>query len=454
MKTDVSIPSLASPVAGSSSQVACDKQAVKTVVASLLGGILEYYDFFIYGSAAAIIFSRTFFAIGDESAQLSAFATFGVAYIARPLGALVLGGLGDKFGRKRVLIWTISIMGVSTFCVGCIPNFTQIGFAAPILLVACRLLQGISAGGELAGASTMIIEHTRSDRRGLYGSWVQSGSYLGFVLASLAFLAVSTLREDALLSWGWRIPFWLSAVVMAIAFMMRRTLVEPPVFEAVAEETRAQKRLPVTELLSENLGALIRVAGLTVQQAIFSMVMVYSLSFATSVAGVNRTFMFTSLLFMAAAGAVFAPLGGYLSDKIGRRPVFVLSCAGCALLAFPFGSAIAHHQQFGIFVWGVALIGVVYALGVGVTPAFFAEQFKTKIRYSGMAIGLQIGQLAGGFLPALTTAAIGKKLENWPTFSWIIVGLACVAAFAAVCSPETNRVDLRKLGEAAARDAE
>ena len=454
MKTDVSIPSLVSPVANSPGQLYRDKQAVKTVIASLLGGILEYYDFFIYGSAAAIIFSRTFFSAGDETAQLSAFATFGVAYIARPLGALILGGLGDRIGRKRVLIWTISIMGISTFLVGCIPNFTQIGFAAPLLLVSCRLLQGISAGGELAGASTMIIEHTRADRRGLYSSWVQSGSYLGFVLASLAFLAVSTLKEDALLSWGWRIPFWLSAIVMVIAFMMRRTLEEPPIFEAVAEETRGQKRLPLTELLSDNLGALIRVAGLTVQQAIFSMVMVYSLSFATAVAGVSRTFMFTSLLFMAASGALFAPLGGYLSDRIGRRPVFVLSCVGCALLAFPFGGAIAHRDQFGILGWGIGLIGIVYAMGVGVTPAFFAEQFKTKIRYSGMAIGLQIGQLAGGFLPALTTAAIGKRLENWPTFSWIIVGLACVAAFSALCSPETNRVDIVKLGETAKRDTD
>ncbi|WP_128639663.1 MFS transporter [Rhodococcus opacus] len=422
------------------------REARKAVIASYLGGALEYYDFFIYGSAAALIFSRVFFPAAGAHGLLASFASFGVAYIARPLGAVVFGHFGDKFGRKRVMIWALAVMGASTFVIGCLPDYRQIGVAAPVLLVAMRLLQGLSAGGETAGASSLVLEHAPESRRGFYGSWIQSGIVSGFVLATIVFIPISTLPDDQLLSWGWRIPFWASAILLAIAFLVRRTLVESEVFAEVKDEQSAPK-FPVVELLKNHWADVLRVGGLAVYQATYTMVMVFGLAFATTAAGLSRTTMLYILLAFNLCALIFTPIGGYLSDRFGRKPVFAAAAVGCAVTSFPYMFGIAHQNYFLIIGAGILMNGIIYAIGNGTTPAYFSELFTVRVRYSGTAIGIQVGMLMSGFSPLLATAWVGTNAAQWSVVACIISGLAAVAVVASLSTSETSRTALRDLGD-------
>jgi MFS family permease len=419
--------------------------AKKAVIASYLGGALEYYDFFIYGSSAALVFSRVFFPNAGALGVIASFATFGVAYIARPLGAIVLGHFGDVIGRKQVMVWSLIVMGLSTFLIGCLPDYGSIGVAAPVLLVSCRLVQGLSAGGETAGASSLVLEHAPGNRRGLYGSWIQGGIVSGFVVATLVFIPVSALPTAQLLSWGWRIPFWASAILLVVAFLVRRTLVDAEVFVELKEE-RATPKLPLVDLLRDHWADVLRLGGLTVYQAMYTMVMVYGLSYATAAGGLSGTTSLVALLVFNIVSLGFTPLGGYLSDRLGRKPIFILGAVGTAVSAFPFFWGVASHNLFMVFAAGILMNGIFYAVGNGTTPAYFSELFSVRVRYSGTAIGIQVGMLVSGFSPAIATAWVGNSAGNWPIVSWIIAALAGVAALSSLTTSETSRTSLRDLG--------
>src|SRR4249920_1876919 len=268
----------------------------KAAIASWIGSAVEYYDFFIYGTAAALVFGKIFFpSVDPKIGTIAAFATFGVGYVTRPIGAFFMGHVGDKFGRKKVLTFTLLLMGLSTFLIGALPTYGQVGIAAPILLVLLRLLQGLSAAGEQAGANSMTLEHAPAHRRAFFTSFTLSGTQMGFILATLVFLPISALPEDQLLSWGWRVPFFLSAIVVAVGFWIRRTLPETPAFEQEAKAHETPK-LPVAELFQNHTPDVLRVIFAALVSVVSTIFGVFVLSYAVNTMHLPRSNMLMLLV--------------------------------------------------------------------------------------------------------------------------------------------------------------
>jgi MFS family permease len=419
----------------------------RAALASWIGSAVEYYDFFIYGTAAALIFPKIFFASENpQVASIASFATFGVAYITRPMGAVVLGHIGDKFGRKKVLIFTLLLMGFSTFVIGCLPTYGQVGILAPILLVIARLLQGISAAGEQAGANSMTLEHAPPNRRAYFTSFTLSGTQGGLILATLVFIPFSRLSEADLLSWGWRIPFFLSLIVVAVGFWVRRTLPETPAF--VEESTKHETaKVPLIPLFRDHWADVLRIifaALISVVSTIFS---VFTLSYAVNTAHIDRSTMLTVLVLanVVALGAI--PLWAILADRIGRKPVFIAGALGCAILIWPYIWAISRGDVTLIFVLGILLSGIVYSAPNGIWPALYGEMFDTGVRLSGTAIGTQIGFALGGFAPTISAALLGEGPTGWIPVAMFTTVTAVIAAISASTARETYLTPMHELGK-------
>jgi len=418
----------------------------KAALASWIGSAVEYYDFFIYGTAAALIFPKIFFASGNpQLAAIAAFATFGVAYIARPFGAVALGHVGDRFGRRKVLIFTLLVMGISTFSIGLLPSYGQVGIMAPILLVLARLLQGVSAAGEQAGANSMTLEHAPPDQRAFYTSFTLSGTQAGLILATFVFLPISQLPEDALLSWGWRIPFFLSAVVVAVGLWVRRTLPETPAFEE-EEQTHAQAKLPVADLFRHHAADVVRVIFAALVSVVSTIFGVFTLSYAVNTMHVSRPAMLTVLVLSNVVALAAIPAWAVLADRIGRKPVFIFGALGCAVLIWPFIWSVAQADITLIFVFGILLSGVVYSAANGIWPALYGEMFDTKVRLSGMAIGTQIGFALGGFAPTISAAIMGTGPGGWMPVAAFTSATAIIAAIAVMTARETYLTPMHELG--------
>jgi MFS family permease len=415
-------------------------------LASWIGSAVEYYDFFIYGTAAALVFPKVFFSASDpQTAAIASFATFGVAYIARPFGAVILGHVGDRFGRKRVLTFTLLLMGLSTFVIGLLPTYAQVGLLAPVLLVIARVLQGVSAAGEQSGASSMTLEHAPPNRRAFFTSFTLSGTQAGLILATFVFLPFSRLSEADMLAWGWRIPFLLSAVVVAVGFWVRRSLPETPAF---TEEVRTHRRarLPVVELFRSNWADVLRVifaALISVVSTIFS---VFTLSYAVNTIHIDRSIMLTVLVLANVVALAAIPACAALADRIGRKPVFITGALGCAVLIWPYIWAISQANVPLIFLFGLLLSGVIYSAPNGVWPALYAEMFDTRVRLSGMAIGTQIGFALGGFAPAISAALLGTGPAGWYPVAGFTAVTAVVSSLAVLTARETFRTPMSDLG--------
>src|SRR4051812_35610985 len=338
-----------------------ERMPKKAALASFVGSALEYYDFFIYGAAAGLIFPQVFFADSDPStATLLSLATFGVAYVARPIGAVIIGHFGDRLGRRRMLVFTLLMMGASTFLIGALPSYAAIGVAAPVLLVLLRILQGLSAAGEQSGANSLTLEHAPEGRRGFFTSFTLTGTQAGAILATLVFIPVAALPEDALLSWGWRIPFFLSAVVVGVGYWVRRTLPEAPEFTKV-EKADAVAKLPVAVLFRDHFPSVLRVIFCALVSVVSTVFGTWSIAQATSVLGLQKsTFLWVIVLAnVVAIGAI--PFWGRMSDRFGRKPVFAFGAFGSAVVAFPFLWALQHGNFPLIFLFGLLLSGVVYS---------------------------------------------------------------------------------------------
>lgn len=436
--------------ASAASRAETETDAVRTprkaALASWIGSAVEYYDFFIYGTAAALIFPKLFFSAGNpQAAAIASFATFGVAYITRPLGAVALGHIGDRFGRKKVLTFTLLLMGLSTFMIGCLPTYDQIGILSPILLVIARLLQGVSAAGEQAGANSMTLEHAPANKRAFFTSFTLSGTQAGLILATLVFLPITQMPEAQMLSWGWRIPFFLSALVVAVGFWVRRTLPETPVFEKEQENETAG--LPVAVLFRKQWDDVLRVIFAALVSVVSTIFSVFTLSYAVNTMKIDRPTMLTVLILanVVALGAI--PAFAALADRIGRRPVFIFGALGSAALIWPYMWAISQGNLPLIFVFGILLSGVVYSAANGVWPSLYGEMFDTKVRLSGMAIGTQIGFALGGFAPVISAALLGDGPTGWVPVAAFVTATAGIAAVSIVTARETYRTPMEMLGK-------
>ncbi|MFB4424900.1 MFS transporter [Streptomyces sp. QL37] len=423
-------------------------QPRKAALAAWIGSALEYYDFFIYGSAAALIFPEVFFDESDPAnATLLSLATFGVAYAARPVGALFLGHVGDRLGRKKIMVFTLMLMGLSTFLIGCLPTRDQIGGAAPVLLVLLRILQGISAAGEQASANSMSLEHAPQHRRGYFTSFTINGTQAGQLIATLAFIPVAALPEEQLLSWGWRIPFWLSVAVAVTGYVIRRTLEETPVFTKQAA-TEGVAKMPLAVLLRDHWADVLRVVAASVIATVSTIFTVWALSYATSDAvGLSRT----GMLWVGALANVVAlftiPLWARLSDRVGRRPVFLVGAVGSAVVMPLYLWAISTGSYPLVLILGVLVFGVVYSAANGIWPAFYAEMFPTRVRLSGMAIGTQTGFAIAGFAVAFASQIAGPDGDNWAGVAVFAAALCIPPVLAALSARETAHVDTEQLGE-------
>ncbi|WNV86032.1 MFS transporter [Umezawaea sp. Da 62-37] len=418
----------------------------KAAVAAWIGSALEYYDFFIYGTAAALVFGKVFFPSSNPATgTLLALATFGVGYLARPVGAVFLGHVGDRFGRKRVLVFTLLLMGFSTFLIGCLPTYNDIGVAAPILLVATRLLQGLSAAGEQAGANSMSLEHAPDDRRAYYTSFTLSGTQAGQILATAVFLPIAALPQDQLLSWGWRVPFWASALVVVVGFVIRRKLDETPVFEQEIAG-RGPAKLPITILFRDHWADVLRVVAAAVIASVSTIFTVYALSYAVNSAGLARTPMLWVGVLANVVALAAIPLWARLADRVGRKPVFIGGSLGCAVLIFAYLGAISSGDYTLVFLVGILLFGVVYSATNAVWPSFYGEMFTAKVRLSGMAIGTQIGFAVAGFTPTISAAIAGDKSANWVGVAAFTAALCLVNVIAVATGRETFRTPTADLG--------
>lgn len=383
----------------------------RAAVAGTAGTMLEYYDFAIYGLAAALVFGPLFFPSADPTVGvLASFATFGVGFLARPLGGIVFGHLGDRMGRKNILVVTVVMMGVSTVLIGCLPGYDSIGYWGAALLVGLRLVQGFAYGGEQSGAILMVAEHAGTERRGLYSALPGTGLSLGLILGNLAFLAVGQMGEEALQSWGWRIPFWAGGILVIVGVLIRRTVAESPEFERL-KAARGVSRSPIIELVRTHPVELLLAIGVQVGVAVSAYIVItYSLSYA-KLTGVPSALPLIGVLVASALHLVLVPAAGALSDRVGRLPVHatgVLIIAVMALLLLPMiGSGTA-----GLVIGAYLLFyGVGWAVLTGAFPAMLSESFDPAVSYSGLSMAMQLGNIIGGFTPFAATLVV----STWGT---------------------------------------
>jgi MFS family permease len=426
-------------------------QTRKATLSGWIGSVLEYYDFFIYATAASLIFPQIFFPKGDpKTAIIASLATYGVGYVARPIGAFVLGHWGDTRGRKHVLVVCMFLMGISTMLVGLLPTYQQVGMLAPALLVLLRLVQGFAVAGEISGASSMILEHAPFGRRGYFSSFTLQGVQAGQILAAAVFLPLAHyMPEDDFNAWGWRIPFLLSFAVIAIGFAIRRNVDETPAFEQEGASA-ARPKAPMVQAVQESWRDMLRVVGMALMNVIPVVATIFGAAYAVQ-PGYGIGFSKDVYLWIPVMGNILAvlviPYVGKLSDRIGRRPPIVVGAIGSGLLSFGYLYAISIANVPLAIVMSLLMWGIVYQGYNAVFPSFYPELFPTRTRVSAMAISQNLGTLVTAMLPALFAAVAPPGADGIPfTVGAITLGVTVVAALAALSARETYRIRMEDLG--------
>ena len=424
----------------------------KIAAASTVGTIIEAYDFVLYGTVAALVFDKLFFPTANPViGTLAALATFGVGFLARPLGGVLFGHFGDKVGRKSMLIITLLTMGIATVLIGLLPGYDSIGVLAPILLVTLRLVQGLALGGEWGGAVLMVTEYAPKGRRGFYGSWPQIGFAGGlFISTGLILLLQGVMSEAAFNSWGWRLPFFFSAVLVAVGLWVRLKIEETPAFARLQRE-QGQAKLPAAEVFREHPKDILRGVGLRFSENLtFYMLIVFSLSYGEEKLGIPRTTLLAAIMLAAAGSFIAVPFFGWLSDRVGRRPVYFWGAVASVVLAVAFFPLLHTASLLVILVAFVVTMNTAHDAQYGPQAAYFAELFSTRLRYSGISIAAQLGGvLAGAFAPVIATALLAAGGITWVAV-YFAAGCA-VTVVAAFLTPETYH---RDLDEAEPRPAE
>jgi metabolite-proton symporter len=415
----------------------------RIIVASLVGTSLEWYDFFIYGTAAALVFNKVFFP-GFEPlvGTLLAFATYAVGFVARPLGGVVFGHYGDKLGRKNVLIFTLLLMGVSTFLIGVLPTYATIGVAAPILLVALRFLQGLGLGGEWGGAVLMTLESGDPKRRGLNASWPQVGVPIGLLLANGVLSLMGAVTSDsAFQAWGWRVPFLLSGVLVLVGLWIRLTIAESPLFREL-ETSDTKARAPIVDVLRTYPKRVLLAIGarVGVDVAFYSFVL-FITTYVVTYLKLPDSYALNAVLIAAACQVVLIPWFGVLSDRFGRRPVYLFGAIGAAVWVFVF-FALLDTGSFVLIVLATVVALVLHAAMYGPQASFIAEMFPTRVRYTGASMGYQLAGILGGAVAPIVSVALLDRYDTSLVVSLYVVAMLVITAACVAAAPETSRVDL------------
>lgn len=431
------------------------KRARKAGVAALVGTTLEWYDFLIYGTAAALVLNSQFFPNVDPTiGTLAAFASYAVGFLARPLGGIVLGNMGDKVGRKKMLIFTLVLMGVATTLIGVLPNYDAIGILAPVLLIVLRLLQGFGAGGEYAGAVVLSVEHGDQKRRGLAGAWAPVGFAVATLLSTGVFQLATLLPEEDFQAWGWRIPFLLGGLLLVVGYFIRRSIDETDAYEeaVAAEQSGAvqETKIPVLESIRRHPRNFLVVVGSRLAENAFAYLFpVFAVGYAVNSLGVDRSTTLLAVVIASAVQIAAIPLWAHISDRIGRRPVYAGGAIGSILWLVPFFLLLESLSTPLLIIGFVVGLGILYPAMLAPQAAYYAELFDTRTRLSGFAFAREIGSvLAGGFLPLVATALIAAFGHWWVIIVYLGV-LTALTLIALAYGPETNRRDIVGVTDAA-----
>jgi metabolite-proton symporter len=412
------------------------------VGASVLGTAIEWYDFLIYGTAAVLAFNKLFFPSFDPFiGTLAAFSTYAVGFIARPVGGAIIGHFGDRIGRKGMLVMTLIIMGGGTFLIGCLPTYNEIGVWAPILLVTLRFVQGIGIGGEWSGAVVMVIEHA-GNRRGFWGSFVQIGFPVGVAASTGMFGLMTQLPEATFLSWGWRVPFLVSIVLVLVGFYVRFRLAETPEFKLVLERKDAIKR-PVFEVLWRDWRSVLLAIGITLSEVgLAYMLTVFVVVYSTTKLGLPRQVILNAVVYAALVEFTTLPLAGWLSDIFGRKALYLTGALASIGIAFPFFWLFETRDATVVTITLIATMTLTHALLFGPKAAFMPELFGTRVRYSGAALGANVAAaISGGFSPLIATALLAWAGASWAV-SLYIIAISIVTVLSVLAAPETARAPL------------
>ncbi|MFI9345265.1 MFS transporter [Streptomyces sp. NPDC052773] len=424
----------------------------RIVAASLIGTTIEWYDFFLYGSAAALVFNQLFFPESDPLVgTLLSFLTYAVGFAARPLGALVFGHYGDRLGRKKLLVLSLLLMGGATFAIGLLPTHATIGSAAPVLLTVLRLVQGFALGGEWGGAVLLVSEHGDARRRGFWASWPQTGAPAGQLLATgVLSLLTAVLSDDAFNTWGWRIPFLLSGVLVIVGLWIRLSVDESPVFKQALAQAEARKatraadaeKLPLVAVLRHHWRDVLIAMGARMAENIsYYVVTAFILVYATTAADVSKQTALNAVLIASAVHFAVIPLWGALSDRVGRRPVYLVGAVGVALWMFPF-FALVDTGSFGSLLLAVTVGLVLHGAMYAPQAAFFSEMFATRMRYSGASIGAQFSSVAAGAPAPLIATALLDATGGSTWIALYVIAAALLTIVAVAVAKETRNRDL------------
>ncbi|MFF2496520.1 MFS transporter [Agromyces sp. NPDC058064] len=418
----------------------------KVLAGTLVGTSIEWYDFFIYAQAAGLVLAPLFLAPVAESnpglAQVLSFATIGISFLFRPLGAIVAGRLGDKLGRKKMLVFTLVMMGISTALIGVLPTYAAIGIAAPILLILLRILQGFSAGGEWGGAALMAVEHAPNAKRGFFGAFPQIGVPVGMILATFTlWVLTSSMSPEAFMEWGWRIPFLLSIVLIVVGYVIRKAVEESPVFEELLRR-RKEASAPLGQLFRKNTKQVILTAVIFIaNNAAGYLLIAYFATYATTALGMDRPTVLLATTLASFGWLGFTLWGGRISDRLGRVRTFQIGYVFLALWAVPMWFLIDTGEILWYF---VALFVMTFGLGLSYGPqaALYAEMFPANVRYSGVSIGYALGAILGGaFAPMIAEALMNQFHASWTIGVYIAIA-AVISLIGVSLVKETKDVDL------------